>query len=144
MTPTSPNWGDIETFLKVDGWRRLAGRERGGRRQSHVFFEKLLGDGRVLQTHISHDRGGTLSPGRFGAVLRDQLEVSKSEFWQAIQTGIAVARPCATDEVEAAELPGWTVRVLSVEMHMSTAEIGELTAEDAKRLVQEFWARDRA
>lgn len=80
MTPASPTWGDVEDFLRADSWTRVPRAKRGGTRQSHIFFEKVLASGRVLQTHISHDRGSNLSPGRFGSVLRDQLEVSKGEF----------------------------------------------------------------
>jgi hypothetical protein len=140
MTPTSPSCGDIERFLTADGRRQLPAGERGGRRQRHIFFEKLLDDGRLLQTHISHDRSATLSPGRFGDVLKYQLEVSKREFWQAIETGQPVSRPTTTDEPKAREFPGWIVRVLNGDMHMSADEIDELTAEEAERLVREFWS----
>jgi hypothetical protein len=141
MTPASPTGGDIETFLKVDGWRQLAPRERGGSRQSHVFFEKLLDDGRLLHTHISHDRKATPSPGRLGAILSDQLEVSKEAFWQSIRTGQTAERPSAVDEAEAVELPSWVVRVLTGQMHMSADEIARLTAADAEHAVREFWAQ---
>jgi hypothetical protein len=143
MTPASPTWGDIETFLTADGWRQLAAGQRGGRRQRHIFFEKLLDDGRLLQTHISHDRGATLSPGRFAAVLRDQLEVSKHEFWQAVETGHPVSRPASIDESDALELPGWIVRVLAGDLHMSAADIAELTAEEAEQLVRDYWTQQR-
>jgi len=42
VTPASPGWADVEMFLGVDGRRQIAAGERGGRRQAHVFFEKLL------------------------------------------------------------------------------------------------------
>lgn len=140
MTPTSPTWGDIESFLTADDWRQLAAGERGGRRQRHITFEKLLEDGRLLRTNISHDRSATMSPGRFASVLRDQLEVSKHEFWEAIRAGQSVSRPTTTDEPDARELPGWVVAVLTGDMYMGAEKIAELTAEGAERLVREFWA----
>lgn len=141
MTPTSPTWGDVEDFLKADRWTQLPARARGGRRQSHIFFEKALTDGRVLKTHISHDRSSTISAGRFGRVLRDQLEVSRSEFWEAIRSGDEVDRPVPTDDEETVEHPLYVVRVLSGDLRMSPTEIEALSAEEAERLVHEHWSK---
>jgi hypothetical protein len=103
VTPTSPSWGDVEGFLKADGWREVPGGERGGERRWHVFFEKVLDDGRVLVTHISHSRQKALSPGRFGAILRHELEVSKEEFWACLRSGRPAERPIEVDEPEPTE-----------------------------------------
>lgn len=54
MTPNSPTAGDLERFLIADGWRRIPAGARDGKRESHVFYEKQLPDGRSLQTHVSH------------------------------------------------------------------------------------------
>jgi hypothetical protein len=140
MTPASPTWGDVEEFLSADDWRQLTASERGGRRQPHIFFEKLLDDGRLLQTHISHDRTSGPSPRAFALLLRDQLEVSKHEFWEAVRTGEPVDRPAKLDSVEGAELPAWTIPVLIGQLHMGPAEIAGLTPEEAQRLVHEFWS----
>lgn len=95
MTPVAPTWGDIEAFLAADGWRQTP--QHGGERQRHVFYEKVLEDGRVLQTHVSHSAQKSLSPGRFSNILRYQLEVSKDEFWDCIRTGKPVDRPVPVD-----------------------------------------------
>ena len=93
MTPTAPTWGDVEEFLGADGWRPVEKGQRGGGRSPHIFYEKTLDDGRVLQTHISHSQQKTLSPGRFSSVLRYQLEVSREQFWECIRTQRPVDRP---------------------------------------------------
>lgn len=141
MTPTSPTWGDVEEFLAADGWRRLAGDERGGKRQTQIFFEKVLEDGRALQTHISHDRSSRVSPGRFGAILRGQLEVSREEFWTAIRTGEPVQRPVPLDEEEFVEHDAWVIQVLVGELHMGVEVIAELSEEEAQARVYEYWSR---
>ncbi len=82
MTPTSPSWAAVEKFLGVDGWRQVPAGERGGRRQ----------------IHISHDRSKKISPGRFGMILREQLEVSRADFWEAIRSGEPVSRPVEAEE----------------------------------------------
>lgn len=141
MTKASPSWGDVEAFLSADGWRRISRAERGGKRQRHVFFEKQLPDGRILQTHISHDRSATISPGRFGAILRDQLEVSRVEFWDTIASGDPVDRPVAVEEADTVEHAGWVIAVLAGELHMSAEEIEALTEQQAIDLVHEHWSR---
>jgi len=140
VTPASPTWGDVEKFLAADGWRQIPTGERGGRRQRHLFFEKLLPDGRLLQTHISHDRGKSIGAGRFGAVLRDQLEASRADFWAAIEAGEPVDRPVALDEEEVVEHDAWVIRVLAGELHMSPDEIAALSEEEAKTRVYAHWS----
>lgn len=141
MTPTSPSWADVEQFLGVDGWRQIPAGERGGRRQTHIFFEKLLPDGRLLQTHISHDRSKAISPGRFGTILREQLEVSRADFWEAIRSGEPVARPVDTEDEAPVEHDAWVIAVLVGGLHMSAEEIEGLSEEEAVRLVHEHWAQ---
>lgn len=140
MTPTSPSWADVEKFLGIDAWRQIPAGERGGRRQTHIFFEKLLPDGRLLQTHISHDRSKKISPGRFGTILREQLEVSRADFWKAIRSGEPVSRPVEIEEGPV-EHDVWVIAVLVGELHMSAEEIEGLSEEAAIALVHEHWAR---
>jgi hypothetical protein len=143
MTPNSPTWGDVEDFLKSDNWQQISAAQRGGKRQRHIFFEKALPDGRLLQTHISHDRSATLSPGRFGAILRNQLEVSRDEFWTAIHSQEEVDRPADIDEDTGVEHPLWVVQVLTGVMHMTPDQVENLGTEEAQRLVHEYWATPR-
>jgi hypothetical protein len=140
LTPTAPTWGDVERFLAADGWRQVKGGERGGRRSRHLFYEKTLDDGRVLQTHISHSRQKTLSPGRFSAVLRHQLEVSREQFWECIRAQRPVDRPTELEE-GLLEHEAWVVAVLVGELHMTAEQIAALTEEEAQGLVQEHWSR---
>lgn len=86
MTPTSATWADVERFLFADGWRQIPAGRRGGKRQRHIFFEKLLADGRILQTHISHDRSKAISPGRFATILREQLHMTAGEIEELSET----------------------------------------------------------
>lgn len=144
MTPTSPSWADVERFLAADGWRRIAAGERGGRRQSHIFFEKELPDGRLLQTHISHDRSRKISPGRFGTILREQLEASRAEFWEAIRSGKPIERPVEMDDEEPVEHESWVIAVLAGELHMKPEEIEELTEQAAIDLAHKHWSRQRS
>jgi hypothetical protein len=142
VSANSPSPGDLEQFLAADGWRQIPASERGGKRESHVFFEKQLADGRTLQTHISHDRSAMISAGRFGAILREQLEVSRAEFWKAIRTREPVDRPVAVEAEQAVEHEPWVIAVLVGKLHMGPEEIEILSRQEAIDLVHEFWSRE--
>ena len=119
--------------------------ERFRSSQDHIFFEKLLDSGELLQTHISHSRGGRPSTGRFASILRHQIKVSRTEFWQALRSGEPVARPVPVPvEAEQVEHEAWVVAVLAGDLHMTAEEIAMLDAEYARQLVLDHWSRPTA
>jgi hypothetical protein len=132
----TPTWRQVERFCGIDGWREV-------RSTHHVFYEKALADGTVLRTHRSFASKKAMSPGRFKAILRNQLQVSEYDFWNALKTGAPVERPSSPPEA-GATLPAYLVRVLERELHMSQKEIAALTEEEAKRLVEEHWSKPGA
>lgn len=140
MTPSSPTWSDIRDFLDADGWREIEPGSPGGRRSRHLFYEKVLDDGRVLQTHVSHARQKTVSAGRFGAILRYQLEISREDFWECIRKREPVDRPVEV-EVGPKEHEAWVVAVLVGELHLTPDELEALSAEEARKLVEEHWSK---
>lgn len=144
MTADAPTWGEIVEFLRIDGWREIPPGARGGWQSDHVFFEKLLPDGRLLRTHVSHSTHKRPSPGRFGAILCDQLEVSRREFWQALRSREAVDRPVpAVEGPVAREHDAWVVDVLANQLHLTAKEIEALSEDKARERVLEFWSRPR-
>lgn len=141
MTAAAPTWGEVERFLQIDGWRKLGSAERGGSRSAHVFYEKLLDSGRLLQTHVSHSRAERPSPGRFSSILREQVEVSRDEFWGVLQTGEPVDRPAPPDEDQPAEHEAWVLDVLANQLHVSAEEIATLSVEEARQRVWGHWGQ---
>jgi hypothetical protein len=141
MRPDAPTWGEIEKFLQVDCWTRLPASSRGGSSENHIFYEKLLDSGALLQTHISHSRRVRPSPGRFGLILREQIKVSRAQFWEALRSGEPVARPAAIEPEQQVEHDAWVLAVLVGELHMAAAQIEVLDTEQARRLVLDHWAR---
>jgi hypothetical protein len=131
----TPSWGQIERFCRIDGWREV-------RSTDHVFFEKALADGTVLRTHRSFASKKTMSPGRFKAILRNQLQVSVDDFWNALETAKPVDRPSAPPE-EGPTLPAYLVRVLEGDLHLPREEIAKLSAAEARRLVEKHWSSER-
>ena len=82
----TPTWAQIERFCRIDGWREV-------RRTDHAFYEKVLPDGTVLRTHRSFAARKTMSPGRFEATLRYQLDIAEDQLWQVLETRNPVERP---------------------------------------------------
>lgn len=143
MTPDAPTWSEIEQFLRADRWTRLPASSRGGTGQRHIFFEKLLDSGQLLQTHISHSRHGGPSPGRFSLILREQIKVSRAQFWAALSSGEPVERPAAVETEEHVEHEAWVIAVLAGELDMTAEQIEKLDAEQARQLVLDHWSRPR-
>jgi hypothetical protein len=131
----TPTWDEIERFCRADRWREV-------RRSKHVFYEKVLADGTVLRTHRSFAGGKTMSPGRFKAILRNQLRVSEDDFWAALESGEPVDRPSAPPEADGTMLPAYLVRMLKAELHLTEDEIAALSPEEAKRRVDDHWSQE--
>lgn len=101
-------------------------------------------DGRawVLETRVSHSAKKTMSPGRWKAILRDQLQVSEEDFWQALRSKEPVQRPSAPPaEGEIQQVPAWAAAVLSSRLKMSLAEITALGRDRAIQLAYETWSK---
>lgn len=132
----TPTWGELEKFLKIDGWEEE-------RATDHVRYRKVLPDGTVLRTRRSFARNKTMSPGRFLSILRNQLKVSAGDFWKALRTGKPVPRPSRSPVAARKTLPPYLLRVLQHELKLSLEEIERLSENDAKRLVHKHWSRPK-
>lgn len=131
----TPSWREIEEFCRIDGWTLI-------RETDHRFFQKVLASGEVLETHTSFSGGGTMSQGRFSAILRTQLRVSREQFWEALRTSEPVERPAPIEE-EKPKHRLWVIQVLKHELGRTEAEIEQLAVEEAEGLVYEHWSRPR-
>lgn len=142
MTPAVPTWGEIKQFLNIDGWRETKGHERGGSRSRHIFWEKDLPSGETLQTHISHSLAKRPGARAFALMLQTQIKVSRNDFWNGLATGDPVDRPVEPDEA-VVEHPAWVVEVLATKLYMSPNKIEALSAEEALRLVNDYYSRPK-
>ena len=107
----------------------------------HDFFEKVLPDGEILQTHASRSGDKTISPGRFKAILTDQLIVSETEFWDVLRTRKAATRPSRAPEPPPTSMPLWLVQALEREAGLSSEKIADLDEEAARALLNEARSR---
>jgi hypothetical protein len=132
----TPSWDEILEFLKLDRW--VEDRSTG-----HDFFEKVLPNGEILHTHSSRSGGKTISPGRFKAILSDQLRVSEAEFWETLRTGKPAGRPSPSPELPPASLPLWIVEALIREVGLTPGQIGGLGESEARALIDEVRSGSR-
>ena len=133
----TPSSDEILEFLKLDRWRE-------DRATGHDFFEKVLPDGEILQTHASRSGGKTISPGRFKSILADQLKVGEAEFWEVLRTRRPATRPNPAPEPPPSSLPLWLVLALEREAGLKPGEIADLNEADARARLEEARSRPRA
>jgi hypothetical protein len=126
-----PSWGHIDAFCAADGWTQC-------RTTDHVHWEKVLPDGSVLKTHRSLASNKVIKPNRFHLILREQLQVSQKQFWEAINTGSPVERPVILDDAPP-EYPAWVVWGLK-KYGYTEDDVRKMTPEDAEALLQEKWS----
>jgi len=132
----TPSWDEIREFLRLDRWRE-------DRVTGHDFFEKTLPDGELLRTHASRSGGKSMSPGRFKAILSDQLQISAVEFWEVLRTGEPAPRPSPGPEPPPPSLPLWLARALERECGLTLEEVAEVDEDDARRMLEERRSRPR-
>ena len=132
----TPSWDEILEFLKSDRWAE-------DRSTGHDFFEKVLPNGEILHTHSSRSGGKTISPGRFKAILSDQLRVTEAEFWETLRTRTPAGRPSPSPELPPASLPLWIVEALAREVGLIPAQIGGLGENEARALIEDVRSRPR-
>jgi hypothetical protein len=120
----TPSYDEIRQFLKADGWSI-------SRRSGHEFYEKVLPSGEILETRASWSGKKTMSPGRFQAILSDQLKVTRQQFWEVIRSGEPATRPSPVPEPAPHSLPKWLDQALRRELGMDDADLANLTEEQA-------------
>lgn len=132
----TPTWDELREFLKYDDWEPE-------RATDHDHFEKALPDGEILRTRASRAGSKTMSPGRFKAILADQLRLSEAEVWEVVRTKTPAARPSPAAELPPKSLPLWLARALDREVGLSREQISQLDEDAALLTLNEARARPR-
>jgi hypothetical protein len=133
----TPTWDEVRQFLNFDAWTPDKPRST-----DHDYFEKTLTTGEVLITKVSRSAGKTMSPGRFKAILSDQLRVNERQFWDVIRLRQPAERPAPDPEPEPVSLPLWLVQQLRAE-GIPDSELEGVDQEAATALLAEARARPR-
>ena len=137
-----PRHSDPRRFCELDGWEETT---KGRRNPDHTRYRKVLEDGRVLRTRVSHGRGRIENPDLWSRIWRDQLALEdEGEFWEALRTKRPPDRGSAGPPSPAGpSKPGWLVNGLIFIAALPEEEVRALSVEEAERRWLEFCERGR-
>lgn len=132
-----PRHSDLRRFCEVDGWEETT---KSRRNPDHTRYRKLLDDGRVLRTKVSHGRDSIDDPSLWKRIWRDQLALdSEDEFWEALSAKRPVDRSAATPPAPTGpSKPAWLVNSLIFTAGLPEGEVAELSVKEAERRWLEF------
>lgn len=68
-----PKFGDLKRYCDKNGWVLL-------RDTDHWYYEKVITDGTVLKTKISHAVQKEIPRNLWNKILKQQLKISEQEF----------------------------------------------------------------
>ena len=134
-----PSFDNLRRFCEIDGWEALP-RVRGGMGDHHRY-RKVLADGRILRTRVSHGRDEIRDPGLWRRIWRDQLLLeSEDVFSQTLRDGKPVDRGgVQVEPPRGPTTPGWVVVGL-LRAGRTELEIRGLSADEAQQLLERIWA----
>ena len=137
-----PSHDDLRRFCELDGWEELP-RARGGT-GDHRRYRKVLPDGTILRTKVSHGRSEIGDPGLWRRIWREQLGLASEDvFWRALRESRPVDRSGVSPAPPAGpSIPGWVVAGL-LRAGVNEADLRSLTADEARRRLDEIWSHPR-
>ncbi|QYF88463.1 cytotoxic translational repressor of toxin-antitoxin stability system [Arthrobacter sp. PAMC25284] len=112
---------------------------RGKAVTHHATYELVLHDGRTLRTRISRpvDRT-TYGPSIWGAILKDQLEVTGDQFWACVNHNQLPDR--GAPEMPDEALPLQLVHQLIHTVGIPEARVGAMSKEEAIESLTTYWS----
>jgi len=72
----APKFRDLKSYCDNNGWVMV-------RNSNHWYYERVLADGAVLRTGISHAIHKEIPKGLWRKILK-QLKVSEEDFWKGV------------------------------------------------------------
>jgi hypothetical protein len=129
----TPSWDEIQAFCEIDGWEHIQSTD-------HSFFRKVLPSGEVLETHRSFSGNKSMSHDVFSVILRNQLKVSRAQFWKALQSGQAVDRPDPEVEKADPQYDAWVIYGLK-KRGLTETDIRKMTPDEARAHLERLWAQ---
>jgi hypothetical protein len=138
-----PTFRDLKTYLVRDGgWEEVPNRARGRRRVGdHWRYRKVLPDGTVLRTKVSHALGDEIGPDLLGHIVRDQLRTTMQHFRDVLAGRASSEAAVAEPKVE--PIPGWLVTMLINTVGMREDEVRRLSPEVARAKWEAFTRGER-
>ncbi len=73
----APKFGDLKRYYDKNGWVLT-------RNTDHWYYEKVLSNGNVLQTKVSHATQKEIPGHLWKKILKNQLQITEKEFWNKL------------------------------------------------------------
>ena len=140
MTARPASRREHQRFCAIENWTEVRN-ARGTTTGHHIAYELALPDGRVLRTRISRPANSErYGVGLWSHILRDQLDVTESEFWTCVDDRIPPTRSTIV-EPPASALPAGLVHQLVHTLGLGASEIATLTLAEAISRLTDHWSR---
>lgn len=135
-------YADLRRFCELDAWEEVTG--ASGRTGDHRRYRKILPDGAILRTKVSHGSGRIEDPELWHRIWRDQLGLeTEAEFWEVLRARRPVPRGGVEPERPLGpSIPAWVVSGLLRE-GVAEEEIGGLGSAAAQRRLESIWSQSR-
>jgi len=136
-----PSYKDLRRFCELDGWEETFSAR--GKTPDHHRYKKVLRNGEILRTKVSHGNGSVQSPALWNQIYKKQLALSdEQEFWDVLKTGEPVARRGDEEPAPppAKTLPEDLAWALIARVGLSEAEVLGMTREEAIERMRRHWA----
>lgn len=128
-------------FCEVEGWRQVQSARESANRH-HITFELPLDDGRILRTRVSRPPNNeSYGKALWSHILREQLSITHAEFWQCVDEGHVPSRSSKTPPPTSASIPAGLAHQLVHVLHLTSAEVAELSLADAITLMNDHWSK---
>jgi hypothetical protein len=72
-----PKYGELKRFCEKNGWVLTWNTD-------HWYYEKVLFDGTILRTKVSHAVQKEIPRRLWKRILKMQLKITEEEFWKSI------------------------------------------------------------
>ncbi len=74
----APKFGDLKRYCERNGWAEV-------RNTDHWYFEKVMPNGNVLRTRVSHSTSKSIPSNLWDKILKRQLQITEKEFWDGLK-----------------------------------------------------------
>lgn len=72
-----PKFRDLKRYCEKNGWVMV-------KNTDHWYYEKILPDGTILRTRISHALHKEIPEHLWKKILKLQLKITEEEFWKGL------------------------------------------------------------
>ncbi|NLU51085.1 MAG: hypothetical protein GXX09_11960 [Syntrophomonadaceae bacterium] len=72
-----PKFGDLKRYCEKNGWILVHNTD-------HWYYEKVLADGSLLRTRVSHAVNKEIPRQLWQRILKKQLRITEQEFWKSL------------------------------------------------------------